>query len=312
MSTFSEYAALARQLADQRRETDQDAAAEAGRRRALHTMLDQLTRRIAVQSHRLGQLGHAIGLPADPAPTTGGDRSGTTAPVSSAPGVTGAGPGVSGPGVPGPSIPGQGGSGSSVSGATGSGATSSGGARGAGAVPDGGAAAAPGRPGVGAYPPRAPVGAVVALPAAAGVPGPRGVDPAAELAEARRLADETDRLVQVTEAVARQPPLLPTWSPLARALAVYAGCAAAGILLALVMLSAAGLAISAGVLYAATCAGLPVLSFVAGYLVLGRWGRPVLGTDAPPPRFVPLGFVTCVLLVPLAQCGYVVLSRLTP
>ncbi|WP_405106205.1 hypothetical protein OG559_21015 [Micromonospora sp. NBC_01405] len=277
MSTFSEYAALARQLADQRRETDQDAAAEAGRRRALHTTLDQLTRRLAVQSHRLGQLGHAIGLPADPPPAAGGDHSGTTAPASSTPG-----------------------------------ATSSGGTSGAGAVADGGAAAAPGRPGVGAYPPGAPGGAVVALPAAAGVPAPRAgvADPAAELAEARRLADETDRLVQVTEAVARQPPLLPTWSPLARALAVYAGCAAAGVVLMLIMVVAADLAVvGLGALYAATCAGLPVLSFVAGYLVLGRWGRPALGSEQPP-RFVPLGFVTCVLLVPLAYCGYLLLFRL--
>ncbi|WP_433343460.1 hypothetical protein [Micromonospora sp. CA-111912] len=277
MSTFSEYAALARQLADQRRETDQDAAAEAGRRRALHTTLDQLTRRLAVQSHRLGQLGHAIGLPADPPPAAGGDRPGPTAPGSSTPG-----------------------------------ATSSGGTSGAGAVPDGGAAAAPGRPGVGAYPPGAPGGAVVALPTAAGVPAPRAgvTDPAAELAEARRLADETDRLVQATEAVARQPPLLPTWSPLARALAVYAGCAAAGVVLMLIMVVAADLAVvGLGALYAATCAGLPVLSFVAGYLVLGRWGRPALGSEQPP-RFVPLGFVTCVLLVPLAYCGYLLLFRL--
>ncbi|RGC67884.1 hypothetical protein C5N14_15485 [Micromonospora sp. MW-13] len=277
MSTFSEYAALARQLADQRRETDQDAAAEAGRRRAMHATLDQLTRRLAVQSHRLGQLGHAIGLPADPPPAAGGDRSGTTTPGSSTPG-----------------------------------ATSSGGTSGAGAVPDGGAAAAPGRPGVGAYPSGAPGGAVVALPAAAGVPTPRAAvaDPAAELAEARRLADETDRLVQVTEAVARQPPLLPTWSPLARALAVYTGCAAAGVVLMLIMVVAADLAVvGLGALYAATCAGLPVLSFVAGYLVLGRWGRPALGSDQPP-RFVPLGFVTCVLLVPLAYCGYLLLFRL--
>ncbi|WP_320067019.1 hypothetical protein [Micromonospora sp. RTGN7] len=283
MSTFSEYAALARQLADQRRETDQDAAAEAGRRHALHASADQLAQRLAGQSQRLGHLGRALGLPDDPPPGPSGDHPGPAVPASI----------VSGPGPSG---------------------GRSGGAPGAGAVVDGGAAAAPGRSGVGAYPPGTAGGALVALPTAAGVPAPRagGVDPVAELTEARRLADEADRLFQVTEAVARHPPLLPTWSPLSRALAVYAGCAAAGILLALVMLKAAGLGLGAGVLYTATCAGLPVLSFVAGYLVLGRWGRPVLGGDAPQPRFVPLGFVTCVLLVPLAQCGYLVLVRLTP
>ncbi|TDC48764.1 hypothetical protein E1258_27755 [Micromonospora sp. KC207] len=152
----------------------------------------------------------------------------------------------------------------------------------------------------------------MALPVVAGVPAPRagGVDPGAELAEARRLADEADRLVAVTEAVGRRPPLLPAWSPLARALAVYAACAAAGVVLALVLLSVAGVVASAGALYVATCGALPVFCFVAGYLVLGRWGRPVLGADPPPSRFVPLGFVTCVLLMPLAYCGYLVLFRL--
>ncbi|WP_232290100.1 hypothetical protein, partial [Micromonospora sp. ATCC 39149] len=186
------------------------------------------------------------------------------------------------------------------------------GAPGPGTAGAGGAAAAPGRPGVGAYPPGGTTGAAVALPVVAGVPAPRagGVDPGAELAEARRLADEADRLVAVTEAVGRRPPLLPAWSPLARALTVYAACAAAGVVLALVLLSVAGVVASAGALYVATCGALPVLCFVAGYLVLGRWGRPVLGADPPPSRFVPLGFVTCVLLMPLAYCGYLVLFRL--
>lgn len=268
MSTFAEYAALARQLAEQRRETDQGAAAEAARQRALRGTLDQLTGRLTAQSHRLAQLGRAIGQPV--------------------PALTTPDPGAPAPGTPAPTGP-----------------------AGPAAAPPG---LAPGRPGVGAYPQGGPGGAVVAVPAAAGVPAPRagGVDPAGELAEARRLADETDRLIQVTEAVARHPPLLPTWSPLARALAVYAGCAAAGVLLALVLLNVAGIVMSPAALYAATCAGLPVLSFVAGYVILGRWGRPALGGEAPPPRFVPLGFVTCGLLLPLAQCGYLVLSRLMP
>ncbi|WP_432954712.1 hypothetical protein [Micromonospora haikouensis] len=252
MATFAEYAALARQLADQRRETDRDAVAADRRRSALRATLDQLTRRLDAQSHRLDQLGRAAGVPAEPAPE---------------PGTVGAG----------------------------------------------GAAAAPGRPGVGAYPRGATTtGAVVAVPAAAGVPAPRAgsVDPGAELAEARRLADETDRLIGLTEAVGRRPPLLPAWSPLARALAVYAACAAAGVVLAVVLLGVAGVVASPGAVYVATCGALPVLCFVAGYLVLGRWGRPALGADGPPPRFVPLGFVTCVLLMPLAYCGYLVLFRL--
>ncbi|MFF3854867.1 hypothetical protein [Micromonospora sp. NPDC002575] len=278
MATFAEYAALARQLADQRRETDRDAVAADRRRSALRATLDQLTRRLDAQSHRLDQLGQAAGVTADPTPAAGEPPA---PPAATPPAAAEAGP----PGAaPEPGTAGV-----------------------------GGAAAAPGRPGVGAYPRGATTtGAVVAVPTAAGVPGPRaeGVDPGAELAEARRLADEADRLIGVTEAVGRRPPLLPTWSPLARALAVYAACAAAGVALSVVLLAVAGVVASAGAVYVATCGALPVLCFVAGYLVLGRWGRPALGADGPPPRFVPLGFVTCVLLMPLAYCGYLVLFRL--
>ncbi|MDI5938594.1 hypothetical protein QLR68_10525 [Micromonospora sp. DH15] len=282
MATFAEYAALARQLADQRRETDRDAVAADRRRSALRATLDQLTRRLDAQSHRLDQLGRAAGVTAEPAPTAG-ERPASPAATPTA--AAGAGPsGVRAGGWPDPGTAGA-----------------------------GGAAAAPGRPGVGAYPQGATTtGAVVAVPTAAGVPAPRagGVDPGTELAEARRLADETDRLIGLTEAVGRRPPLLPAWSPLARALAVYAGCAAAGVVLAVVLLGVAGVVASPGAVYVATCGALPVLCFVAGYLVLGRWGRPALGADGPPPRFVPLGFVTCVLLMPLAYCGYLVLFRL--
>ncbi|MEU8191238.1 hypothetical protein, partial [Micromonospora carbonacea] len=66
MATFAEYAALARQLADQRRETDRDAVAADRHRSALRATLDQLTRRLDAQSHRLDQLGRAAGVTADP------------------------------------------------------------------------------------------------------------------------------------------------------------------------------------------------------------------------------------------------------
>ncbi|MER7271075.1 hypothetical protein ABT344_22590 [Micromonospora carbonacea] len=285
MATFAEYAALARQLADQRRETDRDAVAADRHRSALRATLDQLTRRLDAQSHRLDQLGRAAGVTADP---------------PAAPGARPASPTVS------PAGTGAGASGAGASGGR------AGGSPEPGTAGADGAADAPGRPGVGAYPRGGTTGAVVAVPAAAGVPAPRagGVDPGAELAEARRLADEADRLIGVTETVGRRPPLLPAWSPLARALAVYAACAAAGVVLAMVLLGVAGVVASPGAVYVATCGALPVLCFVAGYLVLGRWGRPALGADGPPPRFVPLGFVTCVLLMPLAYCGYLVLFRL--
>ncbi|GAB3940965.1 hypothetical protein GCM10027614_25480 [Micromonospora vulcania] len=42
--------------------------------------------------------------------------------------------------------------------------------------------------------------------------------------------------------------------------------------------------------------------------MLGRWGRPamVVGT---PPRYLPLGFLICFLLVPMAYCGYLLMVR---
>ena len=150
---------------------------------------------------------------------------------------------------------------------------------------------------------RTPSGAdaAAAAPPAAAAP---------ELAAAGQLADEADRHGQQADALARRPALLPTWSPLARAAAVYTCAALAGAVLMLVMVVASGLAVvGLGTLYASMCAGLPVASFVAGYLVLGRWGRPVLDGDAPASRFVPLGFVICVLLVPLVYCAYLLAFR---
>ena len=144
-----------------------------------------------------------------------------------------------------------------------------------------------------------------------GVDGSGGdVDPVVVLAEAGRLVDEADRLGQQAEALAQQPALLPTWSPTARAVAVYVGCAAIGALVMLVLVVANGIGVVNGVtLGALTCAGLPLISFVAGWLILGRWGRPALASTDPP-RYAPLGFVICVLLVPLAYCVTLLLFRL--
>ena len=218
MTSFEEYAALARQLSAQRRGGEQAAAAEAARRTRADTAVDQLGQRLAVQRQRLDQLGRAVGA----------------------------------------------------------------------AAADAG---------------RTPSGADVDAAAP-----PAGAAP--ELAAAGQLADEADRHGQQADALARRPALLPTWSPLARAAAVYTCAALAGAVLMLVMVVASGLAVvGLGTLYASMCAGLPVASFVAGYLVLGRWGRPMLDGDAPASRFVPLGFVICVLLVPLVYCAYLLAFR---
>ncbi|WP_420116525.1 hypothetical protein [Micromonospora sp.] len=151
-----------------------------------------------------------------------------------------------------------------------------------------------------------------AAPGSVTGPGGSGVDgdPAVVLAETGRLVDEVDRLGQQAEALAQRPTLLPTWSPTARAVAVYAGCAAVGALIMLVLVVANGIGVVDGVtLGALTCAGLPLISFVAGWLVLGRWGRPALATTDPP-RYAPLGFFICALLVPIAYCVTLVVFRL--
>ncbi|MGN9808620.1 hypothetical protein ACTMSW_04595 [Micromonospora sp. BQ11] len=276
MDTFSEYAALARHLAEQRRAGERDAAAEAGRRRDLAAAVDSLQHRLTAQGHRLDQLGRALGLPPSSLPG-GAAPPPPAAPVSGAPGWSPPVAPVSGP-------------------APGAGAT-------------GGAAAAPGRPGVGAYPPE--VGSGLALPAAAGVPGPRPAeaDAATELELARRYADEADRHGQQADALAQRPALLPAWSPMARAVAVYAGCAAVGVVLMMLLVVASGVGVvDLGTLYAWMCAGLPAVSLIAGWLILGRWGRPAVVAGTPP-RFVPLGILICFALVPLAYCGYLVLFR---
>ncbi|MEU7922751.1 hypothetical protein [Micromonospora zamorensis] len=284
--SFEEYAALARQLAEQRRAGEQHAATESARRRDLHAAVDYLQQRLTAQGHRLDQLGRSIRVDQPPA--------------GSAPGSPAEAAGWPGP----PSVSGSG----SVSGPSTAPGTGDGG-------PDG-AAGVPGRAGVGAYP-ELPAGeARLALPTAVspagvGVPAQRAaaVDPAVELELARRMADEADRHGQQAELLAQRPALLPTWSPLARAVAVYAasGAAAGVLVLALVLASGVGM-VDGFTLGAWICAGLPAVAFFGGYLVLGRWGRPAMVTGTPP-RYLPLGFLICFLLVPMAYCAYLLLVR---
>ncbi|MET8122072.1 hypothetical protein [Micromonospora sp. NPDC005189] len=302
--SFEEYAALARQLTEQHRVGEQHAAADTARRRDLHAAVDYLQQRLTAQGQRLDQLGRAIGIdqpPAGPAPGTG------------RPGETAAWPGPP-PGAESTSAAGSGpSSGAEWASAAGAGPST---APGTGDGGFDGAAGAPGRAGVGAYP-ELPAGeARLALPTAvspagAGVPAQRAaaVDPEVELELARRMADEADRHGQQAELLAQRPALLPTWSPLARSVAVYAGCGtAAGVLmLALVLASGVGL-VDGFTLGAWICAGLPAVAFFGGYLVLGRWGRPAMVAGTPP-RYLPLGFLICFLLVPMAYCAYLLLVR---
>ncbi|WP_307787638.1 hypothetical protein [Micromonospora ureilytica] len=294
--SFEEYAALARQLSDQHRAGEQHAAAESARRRDLHAAVDYLQQRLTAQGQRLDQLGRAIGI--DQPPAAPGPGPGT-------PGETAAWPGPP-TGVGSPTAPSSGppfAAGAPTAPGTGDGGSA-------------GAAGVPGRAGVGAYP-QLPVGeARLALPTAVspaggGVPAQRtaAADPVVELELARRMADEADRHGQQAELLAQRPVLLPTLSPLARAVAVYAACGAAAGVLVLILVLASGVGLVDGfTLGAWICAGLPAVAFFGGYLVLGRWGRPAMVAGTPP-RYLPLGFLICFLLVPMAYCAYLLLVR---
>ncbi|MGN9765020.1 hypothetical protein ACTMS2_07600 [Micromonospora sp. SD12] len=294
MSTFEEYAALARQLAERRRAGERGAAADADRRRNLHATADYLQHRLTAQGQRLDQLGQAIGIPASSVPT-GPAPAPSTAPPGQAPAPPAAAAAASaGDGGPGAALAGTG----------------------PGEREPAGAAGAPGRPEVGAYLQGGVGEARLALPtaagpAAAGVPAqrPAEVDPTVELELARRYADESDRHGQQTELLAQRPALLPDWSPVARAVGVYAGCAAVGAILMMIMVLASGVGLVDGfTLGAWICAGLPALSFFAGYLVLGRWGRPAIVAGTPP-RYVHLGFLICFAAVPVAYVAFLLLFR---
>ncbi|MGC5308865.1 hypothetical protein [Micromonospora zamorensis] len=326
--SFEEYAALARQLAEQRRAGEQHAATESARRRDLHAAVDYLQQRLTAQGHRLDQLGRSIRVdqpPAGSAPGSPAEAAGWPGPPSGSGSGFGSASGSGSGSVSGSSSGAGPASGSGFGAgpvtAAGSGLSSAGGS-GPSAAPgtgDGGpdgAAGVSGRAGVGAYP-ELPAGeARLALPTAVspagvGVPAQRAaaVDPAVELELARRMADEADRHGQQAELLAQRPALLPTWSPLARAVAVYAasGAAAGVLVLALVLASGVGL-VDGFTLGAWICAGLPAVAFFGGYLVLGRWGRPAMVTGTPP-RYLPLGFLICFLLVPMAYCAYLLLVR---
>ncbi|GHJ52612.1 hypothetical protein Nm8I071_19190 [Nonomuraea sp. TT08I-71] len=281
MTGFDEYAALLRELSTRQRGGERAVAAEAERRRALQSTVDQLGRRLATQGQRLDQLGQAVNLPMRSVPAEAPNTPAVSVGARPATGSAAPAPGSTAP-----------------AGGTGAPVPAGAEAPGTGGGVTGGAAAAPGRPGVGAYPEGT-------------VPGPRVGDPAAELAAAGQLADEADRHGQQAEALAQRPVLLPTWSAPARAVAVYTACALAGSLLMLVALIGSPLpATGLDLVAAVSCAGVPLLSFLAGQLVLGRWGRPVIGGDTAPGRYVPLGFVICALVAPSLFCVYLVLFRL--
>jgi hypothetical protein len=137
-------------------------------------------------------------------------------------------------------------------------------------------------------------------------------DPVQALQVARVRAEEADVAATEAERLARYPPLFPTWTPLARNLAVYAACALTAVVAQIALLVAADLdQIDPLTMLAWLCAGLPAMAFFAGVAVVTVWGKPpaLVGT---PPRNLRLGFAVCFLAMPTVYCAYKVITAVVP
>lgn len=100
-----------------------------------------------------------------------------------------------------------------------------------------------------------------------------GVDRA--LAETRRHLDEAARQTARFTERASDPRLLPAWSARGRNAVVYAASAGCGLVVQLPLMLMQGRVDALTVLSWTFC-GLPVISFFAGYLLVGYLGKPVL------------------------------------
>lgn len=152
-------------------------------------------------------------------------------------------------------------------------------------------------------------GPVPGGPGSAGPPPVAGLpDPYRELELAQQAFHAAEAGVAQAKDLAPRPALFPTWSPLARAVAVYAGCAGVMAVLQWVLLAASGVVNLDGFGYVAwSCAGLPAMAFFGGYLLLHLVGRPKVGEV--PDTHPRLGFLICFLATPAALC-FSVISRL--
>ncbi|MDG4765403.1 hypothetical protein O7632_15055 [Solwaraspora sp. WMMD406] len=335
-SGFDEYAALARHLHDLHRTGQADAAQHATRSQRLGALADQLGHRLYAQWQRLAAIAQATGeqVPAAPPPLVaapapepqpgqsqfGGYGHQPGGYGQHPPGGYGAGPGGGGqpwpaphssppgrPGLPPPPrrpelatgeqrirLP----------------------AGGAGAVqPAGGSAAGVGAPVSGVPVSGAPTsGAPVSDAPGSGDPAAAGglaPDPEQELAAARRQLDEADAAAYEAEQAAARPPLLPGWSPLGRAVAVYLGFAVVvAVLQFTFFLNPMTLAVDQSTKWIWSCTGFPTMGFFIAYFVISKWGTSRLETDGGP-RFPKLGFlisylgaaVSMVLLLVFLQIG---------
>jgi hypothetical protein len=142
-------------------------------------------------------------------------------------------------------------------------------------------------------------------------PGPAG---GAVVAQALQLAgqhaDLADAALTEAEQVAQQPRLLPDLPTQTRNLAVYGGCALVAVVAVYALLIASDITNIAGwMLLGSSCAGFPLLAWIAGYLVIGALGRPRIG-DATVSRSPRLGLAVCLIAVPVSLCAFQVVTHL--
>ncbi|GAB2950456.1 hypothetical protein GCM10027280_43650 [Micromonospora polyrhachis] len=314
MASFDEYAALARQLHELRRAEERTAAATSQRHDVLVAGADQLGQRLAAQRQRLHQIAQAIGEPppalevdlrpvAGPGPTGWSGVPGQAMPPGQPPPSPGGPYPVLPAPEPHPALPGPGAHPALPVAPTRL------------ALPAD-PAQHPGRqpasptqlPGQRPAPPAsAPAGAA---PSAGPVPAPRPapVDPAQALELARRAADAADQSAMRAETMAQQPPLLPGWSPIARALVIYGGFALLAVAMGVLLfhqLDTRAEKEDFGRWFSAIAwagGGLPTLAFFAGYLVLNVWGKPRMAVGKQPSAHLRIGFLICFVVVPLAAC----------
>ncbi|MFV2009232.1 MULTISPECIES: hypothetical protein [unclassified Micromonospora] len=299
-SDFDEYAALARHLHDLHRTGQAGAAQHQTRRQRLTGYADQLGQRLYAQWQRLAAIAQAAGMPAPPAPPpiAATPAAGSASGQQQSGGYDASPAGVPWPPPP-PPPPGRAMPGQAMPGPVGLPppprrpelAT------GEQPVPLPTGASGPLSPAAGSVQPygggMGASGSVSAAPVS-GDPAAAGgfpPDPEQELEAARRQLDEADAAATEAEQAAGRPPLLPGWSPLARAVTVYLGFAAA---VAVLQFGFFLNPVTAGVDYSTkwiwSCAGFPATGFFAAYFVISKWGRSRLETDGGP-RFPKLGFL---------------------
>ncbi|WP_230395222.1 hypothetical protein, partial [Plantactinospora alkalitolerans] len=143
----------------------------------------------------------------------------------------------------------------------------------------------------------------------AAMPPARPVDPRRELELARQAADGADVMIVQAETMAQQAPLLPSMSPLARAMSVYFGCAGVLAVIIWILLTVSEVQTLNGgdrnaiAVFSWSCAGLPTMLFFVGYFVLSVWGKPRIIVGRPA-RYARLGFLICFLASPIAFFAY--------